>query len=61
MKHFVTVTQITSTKFDVEFLQAETSTRIKPKGMLITVWERNEQNERYCFNLAELMNNNFKQ
>ena len=57
MTTFVTVTQTTATKFDVEFINAETQSRVKTKGVLITVWESTPQNDKYCFNLADKMNN----
>ena len=55
MKKFVTVTQITANKFDVEFVSAETQSRVKTKGILISCWESNNQNDKYCFDLAEKM------
>jgi hypothetical protein len=55
MKTFVTVTQHSSTQFDVEKVNAETQSRVRTEGVLITAWESNEQNDKYCFELAELM------
>ena len=57
MTTFVTVTQISATKFDVEKVNAETQSRVRTKGILITAWESNEQNNKYCFQLAEQMSN----
>jgi hypothetical protein len=55
MKTFVTVTQISATKFDVEKVSAETSSRVRTKGLLVSCWESNQQNDKYCFELAEKM------
>ena len=55
MKTFVTVTQISATKFDVEKVSAETISRVRTKGVLISYWESNPQNDKYCFELAEKM------
>jgi hypothetical protein len=55
MKTFVTVTQISGAKFDVEKVNAETSSRVRTKGLLISCWESNRQNDKYCFELAEKM------
>jgi hypothetical protein len=52
MKTFITVTQISATKFDIEKVNAETSSRVRTKGLLISVWESNKQNDIYCFELA---------
>lgn len=57
MKAFVTVTQVSANKFDVEFVSALSLSRVKTVGILITVWERDTQNEKYCFELCEKMNN----
>jgi hypothetical protein len=56
MTTFVTVTQVSATKFDVEKVQAESQSRVKTKGVLISCWPSNQQNDTYCFNLAEQMN-----
>ncbi len=56
MKNFITVTQVAASKFDVEIVNAETQSRVRTKGILITSWERSEQNDRYCFSLAEELN-----
>ena len=60
MKTFVTVTQISATEFDVEKVNAETSSRVKTKGLLVSCWESNKQNDKYCFELAENMANELK-
>jgi hypothetical protein len=57
MKTFVTVTQISAKKFEVEKVTAETQSRVRTKGILITAWESNKQNDEYCFKLANEMNN----
>lgn len=57
MKTFITVTQISASKFDVEKVNAETQSRVRTKGIMITCWESNEQNDKYCFDLADKMNN----
>lgn len=60
MKTFSTVIQIASNKFDVFKFQAETSKAIYPqtnkKGITIHVCESNDQNDKYCFELAKNMN-----
>lgn len=58
MTTFVTVTQVSSSKFDVEFIKAETQSRVKTNGILISCWVSNPENDKYCFNLAELNNKN---
>jgi hypothetical protein len=55
MKTFVTVTQISATKFDVEKVSAETSSRVRTTGLLVSCWESSRQNDKYCFELAEKM------
>ena len=57
MTTFVTVTQVSATKFEVEKVNAETSSRVRTKGILVSCWESSNQNDKYCFNLAEQMNN----
>jgi hypothetical protein len=57
MRTFVTVTQVSANKFDVEKVNAETSSRVRTKGILVSCWESSNQNDKYCFNLAEQMNN----
>ena len=60
MKTFVTVIQIAANKFDVFKFNGETQKSIYPqtrlKGILITCWESNTQNDKYCFHLAETNN-----
>jgi len=55
MNTFVTVTQVSATKFEVEKVNAESQSRVRTKGILITCWESNQQNDKYCFELAEQM------
>ena len=55
MKTFVTVTQISAKKFDVEKVKAETQSRVRTRGVLVSVWESNIENDKYCFELAEKM------
>ena len=57
MKKFVAVTQVSSSKFKVEYINAETISRVKTNGILISVWESNSKNDKYCINLANEMNN----
>ncbi len=60
MKNFTTVIQTEANKFDVFKFNAETSKAIYPqtskKGITVHVCESNEQNDKYCFELAEKMN-----
>ena len=62
MKTLVTVIQIAPNKFDVFMFNGETQKSIYPqtreKGILITCWDSNVQNDKYCFSLAETMNKN---
>jgi hypothetical protein len=60
MNTFVTVTQISATKFDVEKVNTETSSRVRTKGLLVSCWESNQQNDKYCFELAEKMTKELK-
>lgn len=61
MKTFVTVIQTTATKFDVFKFSGATQKSIYPQtnklGVVVSVWESSDQNDKYCFELAEKMNN----
>ena len=61
MTTFVTVMQVSANKFDVFKFNGISQKSIYPqtreKGILISCWESNEQNDKYCFGLAEKMNN----
>ena len=60
MKTFVTVIQISASKFDVFFFNGESVGRINRgndyKGVMVTCFESNKQNDEYCFTLANNMN-----
>ena len=60
MTTFVTVMQ-TKNGFDVFKFNGNSQKSIYPqtreKGIVISCWESNEQNDKYCFELAEKMNN----
>jgi len=64
MAYFVTVIQTQANKFDVFFFNAETSTRLYPQtskqGVCIHIAEATKESEKYCFQLAEKMNNDAK-
>ena len=56
MKKFVTVTQISAWKFDVEFVDAVSKYEVKTKGLLIAIFESSAHNDKFCFELAEGFN-----
>jgi hypothetical protein len=60
MKRFVTVLQISASKFDVLFFTGNTQISIFPLyrkfGIAITIWESNTNNDKYCFQLADKLN-----
>ena len=59
MKTLVTVIQTGARTFDVFKFNGENQKSIYPqtrnKGILITCWESSQQNDKYCFELAEKM------
>lgn len=61
---FVTVIQISASKFDVFKFNGTSQKSIHPqtreKGALVTCWESTSQNDDYCFKLAEKMNQDAK-
>lgn len=61
MTNFVTVIQTQANKFDVFFFNAEASTRLYPQtskqGICVHIAEATKESEKYCFQLAENMNN----
>lgn len=60
MKTFVTVIQVSANGFDVFKFDGNTQKSIYPqtnkKGIVVACFESNEQNDKYCFYLAEKMN-----
>lgn len=61
MTTFVTVMQVSANKFGVFKFNGNSQKSIYPqtreKGIVISCWVSNEQNDKYCFELAEKMNN----
>jgi hypothetical protein len=64
MKNFATVIQTEANKFDVFKFNAPTQKALYPQtskvGVTVAVFESTEQNDKYCFELAEKMNANGK-
>jgi hypothetical protein len=60
MKTYTTVIQISATKFDVFKFNANipafANSGDQRKGILITIYESNKENDTYCFELSEKMN-----
>jgi len=61
MNTFIAVLQVSAKNFEVFKFNGNNQKSIYPqireKGILVSCWESNNQNDKYCFQLCENMNN----